>query len=73
MCFWRISPEWGCFIVIAMPPAYDLILEWNGVLHTETIEAPNAESARRVGLTSRLGCLKGVVCLDPCSDSVEED
>jgi len=56
-----------------MPPAYDLILEWKGVLHTKTIEAPDAESAWRVGIASHVGCLKGVVCLEPCSDSVEED
>ena len=56
-----------------MSPAYDLILERNGALHTKTIEAPDAESAWRVGMTSHVGYLKGVVCLEPCADNVEED
>ncbi|MEC8441124.1 MAG: hypothetical protein VXZ59_02280 [Cyanobacteriota bacterium] len=56
-----------------MPPVYDLIHEWNGAQRTKTIEAEDAESAWRVGIASHVGCLKAVVCLEPCTDSVEVD
>ena len=68
-----VSPEWRGQIAIAMPPDYDLIHEWNGAQRTKTIEAEDAESAWRVGIASHVGCLKAVVCLEPCTDSVEVD
>ena len=47
-----------------MPPLFDLILDFNGVLNTERVEPADADVAWRAGLMLHLGTLKGVVQLD---------
>ena len=56
-----------------MAPAFDLILECDGELITETIQASDADAAWRHGVRSYLGSIVGVVSRDgPFTASGEE-
>ena len=44
-----------------MTPAYDLILECDGGLHTETLQSADADEAWRVGRERYPNSIRGVV------------
>ena len=47
-----------------MPPAYDLILQRQGALHTETVQVRDAAEAWRLGRERFPDSIRGVVCRD---------
>ena len=49
---------------LPMPPAYDLIVQRQGALHTETVQVPDAAEAWRLGRERFPGSIRGVVCRD---------
>ena len=53
--------RWSCF---PMPPAYDLIVQRQGALHTETLQVRNAAEAWRLGRERFPASIRGVVCRD---------
>ena len=48
----------GTLHLPGMPSLFDLILDCNGVLNTERVEAADADAAWRAGLMLHLGTLK---------------
>ena len=52
-----------------MPPAYDLILQRHGELHSETVHVPNAAEAWRLGLERYPDCIRAVVCHEHNADA----
>ena len=47
-----------------MPPAYDLIVQRQGALHTETVQVRNAAEAWCLGRERFPASIRGVVCRD---------
>ena len=47
-----------------MPPAYDLILQRQGTLHTETVQVRDAAEAWRLWRERFPDSIRGVVCRD---------
>ena len=47
-----------------MPPAYDLIVQRQGALQTETVQVRDAAAALRLGRERFPGSIRGVVCRD---------
>ena len=47
-----------------MPPAYDLILQQQGTLHSETVQVRDAAEAWRLGRERFPDSIRGVVCRD---------
>ena len=55
-----------------MPPVYDLILQRQGTLHTETVQVRDAAEAWRLGRERFPDSIRGVVCRDgPAADCSE--
>lgn len=55
-----------------MPPAYDLILQRHGALHTETVQVADAAEAWRLGRARYPDNIRGVVCRDTTAADPEE-
>ena len=51
-----------------MSPLYDLILQRNGELHTETVQVADAAQAWRLGRECYPHCIRGVVRRDAGRD-----
>ena len=51
-----------------MSPRYDLILQRNGELQTETVQVADAAQAWRLGRERYPNCIRGVVRRDNCRD-----
>ena len=50
--------------MVAVTPLYDLILQRQGELQTETVQVANADQAWRFGRERYLHCIRGVVRWD---------
>ena len=55
-----------------MTPAYDLILECDGGLHTETLQSADADEARRVGRVRYPNSIRAVVVRDGSEAELKE-
>ena len=55
-----------------MPPAYDLILECDGGLHTETLRSVDADEARRLGRERYPNSIRAVVVRDDLEAELKE-
>ena len=54
--------------MVAVTPLYDLILQRQGELQTETVQVADAAQAWRLGRERYPHCIRGVVCRDAGRD-----